>query len=78
MLNSTVYEVEFPDGKVKEYAANVIAKNILMQVDFEGLTTTMIEGIMGHDRDETTTVHIKGKYVKTLSNQNRLRKTTAG
>eukprot|EP00957_Ditylum_brightwellii_P044121 3348025-Ditylum_brightwellii.AAC.1 len=22
MLNSTVYEVEFPDGEVKEYAAN--------------------------------------------------------
>eukprot|EP00957_Ditylum_brightwellii_P030317 2296053-Ditylum_brightwellii.AAC.1 len=45
MLNSAVYEVEFPGGKVKEYAANVIAKNMLTQVDFEGFTTTMIEGI---------------------------------
>eukprot|EP00957_Ditylum_brightwellii_P195893 14925435-Ditylum_brightwellii.AAC.1 len=26
ILKSTVYEVEFPDSKVKEYAANVIAK----------------------------------------------------
>eukprot|EP00957_Ditylum_brightwellii_P093901 7150663-Ditylum_brightwellii.AAC.1 len=35
MLNSTVYEVEFPDGEVKEYAANVIAENILMQVGYK-------------------------------------------
>eukprot|EP00957_Ditylum_brightwellii_P203527 15335063-Ditylum_brightwellii.AAC.1 len=40
MLNSTVYEVEFLDGKVKEYAGNVIAKNMLTQVDFEEFTTT--------------------------------------
>ena len=25
-LNSMVYEVEFPDGQVKEYAANLIAE----------------------------------------------------
>eukprot|EP00957_Ditylum_brightwellii_P091237 6946429-Ditylum_brightwellii.AAC.1 len=47
-------------------------------MDFEEFTTTMIEGIMDHDRDETTAVHIKDKYVKTYSNQNYLRKTTAG
>eukprot|EP00957_Ditylum_brightwellii_P111114 8472707-Ditylum_brightwellii.AAC.1 len=35
VLNSTIYEVEFPDGEVKEYAANVIAKNMLTQVDYE-------------------------------------------
>ena len=29
ILNSTVYDVEFPDGEVKEYASNVIAKNML-------------------------------------------------
>ena len=32
-LNLMVYEVEFPDGMIKEYAANVIAQNILSQVD---------------------------------------------
>eukprot|EP00957_Ditylum_brightwellii_P122403 9333716-Ditylum_brightwellii.AAC.1 len=58
MLNFTVYEVEFSDGKVKEYEANVITKNMLMQVDFEEFTTSMIIGIMDHNRDETTVVHI--------------------
>ena len=29
MFNLIVYDVEFPDGEVKEYAANVISKNML-------------------------------------------------
>eukprot|EP00957_Ditylum_brightwellii_P052706 3995477-Ditylum_brightwellii.AAC.1 len=78
MLNSTVYEVEFPDKEVKEYAANTIAENMLMQVDHEGFTTTMMEGILDHDRDENTNVHIKDKYVRKYPNQKRLRKSTAG
>ena len=32
-LNTMIYEVEFPDGELKEYAANVIAENMLTQVD---------------------------------------------
>eukprot|EP00957_Ditylum_brightwellii_P036758 2783766-Ditylum_brightwellii.AAC.1 len=59
MLNSTLYEVEFPEREVKEYAANVIAENMLTQVDYERFTTTMMEGIIDHDGDENTAVHIK-------------------
>ena len=29
-LNTLVYDVEFPDGAVKQYAANVIAENVLI------------------------------------------------
>ena len=72
------YKVEFPDREVKEYAANVIAKIMLMQVDYEGFTTTMMEGIINHDRDENTAIHIRDKYVRAYSNQRRLRKSTAG
>ena len=28
-LNTLVYDVEFPDGMIKQYAGNVIAENIL-------------------------------------------------
>ena len=49
MLNSMIYEIEFPDGQVKEYAANVIAENMLTQVDSEGYyATTMLEAIIDH------------------------------
>ena len=27
-LNTTIYDVEFPDGKIREYCANVIAENM--------------------------------------------------
>eukprot|EP00957_Ditylum_brightwellii_P061939 4700617-Ditylum_brightwellii.AAC.1 len=78
MLNSTIYEVGFPDGEVKEYTANAIAENMLTQVDYEGFTTTMMEGIINRDRNENTAVHIKDKYVMTYPNKRRLRKSTAG
>eukprot|EP00957_Ditylum_brightwellii_P037678 2849486-Ditylum_brightwellii.AAC.1 len=78
MLNFTMYEVKFPDIKVKEYASNVIAKNMLTQVDFEGFTTTMIEGIMDCYRNEKVAIHMKDKYVKAYSNQRKLRKSTEG
>eukprot|EP00957_Ditylum_brightwellii_P115942 8843446-Ditylum_brightwellii.AAC.1 len=51
---------------------------MLTQVDYEGLPTTMMEGIINHDRDENTAAHIKDKYVRTYSNQKKLRKSTAG
>ena len=47
-LNSIVYDVEFPDGNVKEYSANIIAENMLTQVDSYGFIMTMMEGIIDH------------------------------
>eukprot|EP00957_Ditylum_brightwellii_P006629 503029-Ditylum_brightwellii.AAC.1 len=38
----------------------------------------MMEGIINHDSDENTAVHIRDKYVRSYSNQRRLRKSTAG
>ena len=32
-LNTVTYDVEFSDGHVKEYGTNIIAKNMLTQVD---------------------------------------------
>ena len=56
MLNSVVYEVEFPDGQVKEYSANTIAENMLTQVDSDGFTTTLMDGIVDYKKDPATAV----------------------
>ena len=32
-LNSMIYDVEFPNGQIKEYSANMIAKNMLTHID---------------------------------------------
>jgi hypothetical protein len=33
IMSSIVYEIEFPDGELKEYAANILAENMFSQVD---------------------------------------------
>ena len=47
-LNSIIYDVEFPGGQVKEYAFNIIAENMLTQVDSDGMSTTLMEAIVDH------------------------------
>ena len=78
LLNSIIYKVEFPNGKIKEYAANVIAENMLTQVDGEGFSTSLIDGIVDYKKDEATAVPKSDKWVVTRRGQRRLRKSTVG
>ena len=41
-LNTVTYNVEFSDGQVKEYGANIIAENMLTQVDLDGYSLSLI------------------------------------
>ena len=36
VLDTTVYDVMFPDGSLSQYSANIIAESIHSQVDEEG------------------------------------------
>ena len=38
-----IYEVDLTGGRVKDYAANVIDKNIFSQVDDKGYSVTIVE-----------------------------------
>ena len=49
--NTLVYDVEIPDGNLKQYAANVLAMNILSQVDYDGHNSKTLYGIVGYKRD---------------------------
>ena len=71
ILNSVVYEVEFPDGQIREYAANVIAENMLSQIDSEGYSTTLMSGIIDYNRNDNA-IEESDKYVVTRSGQRRL------
>ncbi len=42
LLNTLVYDVEFPDGANKEYAANIIAESVLSQVYPNGFYTNVV------------------------------------
>jgi hypothetical protein len=73
-----MHEVEFPDGQLKEHAANVIAENMLTQVDSDGCSLTMMEAITDYQKEETVAVPMNDKYLVTASGQKRLWKTTVG
>ena len=77
ILNTVVYDVEFPDGAVRQYAANVIAENMYAQVDSEGHQYTLLDSIIDYGTDGNAVV--KGnEYVVTRRGQKRIRKTTIG
>ena len=77
-LNSIIYDVEFSDGQVKEYAANIIAENMLTQVDSDGMSTTLMEAIVDHRRDDKKALQHHDKYIQTKNGRRHLRKTTKG
>jgi hypothetical protein len=73
-----IYKVKLNHGQLKEYAANVIAENMLNQVNYDGFSSTMMEAITNYRKDEAVTVPKNDKYITTTSGQKRLRKTTVG
>ena len=77
LLNTLVYDVEFPDGDVKKYAANLIAENFLSQVDPNGYYTNTMEAILDNKRDGTT-VRMADKFFKTKQGKPMQRNTTVG
>eukprot|EP00957_Ditylum_brightwellii_P019030 1432792-Ditylum_brightwellii.AAC.1 len=56
MMNTMIYNEEFPDGQVSEYAANIIAENMLTQVDSDVYTKTLMELIVAYKKDEDVAV----------------------
>ena len=77
MLNTVIYDVEFPDGMVRQYAANTIAENILSQVDNEGHSHNVIEAIIDFETDGHA-VKKGDEYIVTSRGRKRVRHTTSG
>ena len=78
IMNSVIYEVEFPDGQVKEYGANIIAENIFSQVDSDGHSMRLFDAIVDYERDDNIAVSMEDRHIYTKSGQKRLRKSTKG
>ena len=51
LLDSSVYEVEFEDGAVERYHANIIAEHIYSQVDQDGYGRALLDEIIDHKSD---------------------------
>ena len=48
------YDIEFKDGSVDKYTANVIAENMFAQVDDEGNQYLLMNEITDHRKDNAT------------------------
>ena len=53
ILDTSVYEVEFEDGSVEKYNANIIAEHIYAQLDDDGYTRMLMDEIIDHRSDNT-------------------------
>ena len=68
-LNTITYNVEFPDGQVEEYGTNIIAENMLTQIDSDGYSLSLMDLIIDHKRDPSQAIPIEDKYITTKSGQ---------
>ena len=75
MLNTILYDVQFLDGAIKPYSANLIAENILTQVDSDGYHNQLLEGILDHSKDKQA-VENKDQWIVTKHGRQSIRKTT--
>jgi hypothetical protein len=77
ILNTIMYEVEFPDGEVRPYAANVIADNIYSQVDNDGRRSFIFDSIIDYTKDAKYAVKKADNYI-IVNGRRSCRRTTAG
>ncbi|GKY96005.1 hypothetical protein MPSEU_000561000 [Mayamaea pseudoterrestris] len=82
IIDTAVYEVELPDGRVKEYAANIIAEHIFSRIDDEGRRIIVLKEILDHKTDGTAVAqadkYVTNKDGTTFQGRQQLRKTTKG
>ena len=52
ILDTRSYEVDFPDGTVAEFTANVIAENMFSQCDGAGNQYRLMSGIVDHKSND--------------------------
>ena len=77
LLDTRRYEVEYIDGSIEIMSANIIAENVLAQVNEEGHRQLLLDEIIDH---RTTKNYIKKEdgFILTRSGQKRPKLTTRG
>ena len=77
ILDTRVYEVEFPDGHKASLAANPIAENLFSQIDDEGNRHVMLDEIIGF-RTNGKEIKQQDAFITNRSGTRRRRETTIG
>ena len=77
ILDTRMYEVEYPDGYKASLAANAIAENMFAQVDDEGNRHVLFDAITDH-RTGGSGIKQQDAFVHTRSGTERRKETTRG
>ena len=77
ILDTRMYEVEYPDGHKASLAANAIAENMFAQVDNEGNRHVLFDEIVDH-RTDGSEVKQQDAFLQTRSGTKRRKETTQG
>jgi hypothetical protein len=77
VLDTRILEVQFPDGNVQEYAANVIAEHLYSQVDDEGRRYLLMDETVDHRKDGSA-VAADDLYYTDKRGVKQMRRTTKG
>ena len=77
MLDTREYEVEFPDGSIDTYTANLIAENLYSQIDTHGHQYQVVDEIIDH-RSNGHAVSIDDAFINDKYGNQHRRKTTRG
>ena len=76
LLDTRVYNVEFNDGTIDEYSANLIAESIYSNTDVDRNTYSIIEGIIDHRTNQDAVPLSEGTI--TMNGRRKKRITTKG
>ena len=53
LLDTREYNLQMPDGSTEQYTANAVAENLYSEIDDFGNTFTMLNELIGHEKDST-------------------------
>ena len=76
ILDTWSYQVQFPNGEVTPYAANLIAENMITQCDLDGNQFLLLESITDHQKDQSAVLW-EDRHV-TVNGRGQHRITTKG
>ena len=75
LFDTHEYEVEFTDGTCEKYQANIIAENMVAQVDNEGNQFLLLHEITDHKSDHSA-IPISDGMVHSANGMIKLKQTT--
>ena len=78
ILDTRAYEVEYTDGTIEILPANIIAENILAQVDAEGHTELSLEEIIDHRTNNEAVKKEQSSVVDSNNKGVKRKRTTKG